>query len=382
MLTRFRPQPRHASPRSGGRRRGYAAVIAAASLTLVAADTTAGGVASAHTPDGTYRAADTSYSSSSHDGRWWDRERNWWHKHRKHLYTPTPTPTPEPTTPGPTATPTPTPTPTRTSTPRPTPTATPTPTRTPTSTPTPTTTTPSTGGYGVPAGTKLTSSGSVTVSKSGSVVSGLDISGCLTVTASNVTIKDTRISGTCDLIVNNQGRDLVLDHVEIDGRGSAGTLGIGYNAFTIRNGYIHGVGDGVRANGDVTVQNSLITDLASGGGSHNDGIQITEGRNISIVGNVIENRNTQTSAILIGADQGSIANVLVEANVLAGGGYSLYGGARPPGGNSISNIVIKNNRFSTKYFATGGRYGPMTATDDSAISVSGNVWDGTGKGLS
>ncbi|MBD3782029.1 MAG: right-handed parallel beta-helix repeat-containing protein [Micrococcales bacterium] len=236
---------------------------------------------------------------------------------------------------------------------------------------------PASGGYGVPAGTALRASGNLTVSTSGAVVDGLDVSGCIVVNAPNVTIRNTRVRGTCDLLVANNGGGLVLDHVELDGRGSSGTLGIGYDRFTVRNSYIHGVGDGIRANGNVTVESSWITDLAAGGGSHNDGIQVTAGSNIRIVGNRIENSHTQTSAILIGADQGSVSNVLVQGNTLAGGGYTLYGGARPPAGNSIANIVLKDNAFSRKYFASSGAYGPMTATDDSRISVSGNVWEGT-----
>lgn len=293
-------------------------------------------------------------------------------------------PAPTASTTPPSATPTATPTPTRSATPTRTPTRTAAPTRT-TKPPTskPRTTTPgSTGGYGVPAGTALRASGSLTLSRAGQVVSGLDVTGCITVRANNVTIRNTRVRGTCEVIVDNRATGLVLDHVEIDGRGSPSTLGIGHDSFTARNVYVHGVGDGMRANGNVLVTGSRITDLASGGGSHNDGIQITQGRSIRIIGNVIENRHAQTSAIMIGADQGSIASVLVQGNTLSGGGYTLYGGAEPPAGNTISGIVLSGNRFSRKYFPSSGAYGPLTATNDARISVSGNVWADTGRPVS
>jgi len=234
----------------------------------------------------------------------------------------------------------------------------------------------------VPAGTALRASGNLTLSRAGQVVSGLDVTGCITVRANNVTIRNTRVRGTCEVIVDNRATGLVLDHVEVDGRGSPSTLGIGHDSFTARNVYVHGVGDGVRANGNVLVTGSRITDLAAGGGSHNDGIQITQGRNIRIVGNVIENRHAQTSAIMIGADQGSVASVLVQGNTLSGGGYTLYGGAEPPAGNSISGIVLSGNRFSRKYFPSSGAYGPLTATNDARISVIGNVWADTGRPVS
>ncbi len=366
MLVRPHLMPRHARLRRGTKAAlgSTSLVLALTSLAFLGGDR----------PSGDDATSATALTSASRSGTWTGRHHH--HDHHRHHRKARPA-TPSPTTPAPT-TPAPSPTATQPSTPAPTPT-TPTPTTTPT-TPTPTTT-PS-GGYGVPGGTQLTKSGNLTITKAGSTVNGLDVAGCITVSASNVTIKNTRVRGTCDLLVNNRGKNLTLDHVEIDGLGSAGTLGIGYDDFTVRQSLIHGVGDGVRANGDVVVENSHITDLASGGGSHNDGIQVTEGSNIRIVGNVIENRHTQTSAILIGADQGNIANVLIEGNTLAGGGFTVYGGARPPAGNTISNIAIKNNRFSTAYFPKGGAYGPMTATDDSRITVSGNVWASTGRPVS
>jgi hypothetical protein len=183
-------------------------------------------------------------------------------------------------------------------------------------------------------------------------------------------------------VVQSNSTNLVVEDSEIDGLGSPDTQGIGWGGFTLRRVNVHGVGDGVRANGGVLVEDSWIHDLASGNGSHNDGIQVTEGSNITIRRNAIENAHSQTSAILLGADQGSIANVLVEGNLLNGGGFALYGGAEPPAGNTISNIRLVGNRFGRKFFAKGGYYGPMTATNDPRITVSGNAWQDTGAAVS
>jgi hypothetical protein len=47
----------------------------------------------------------------------------------------------------------------------------------------------------VPAGVALKKSGSVTASTPGQVISGLDVTGEINVTAANVTIKNTRVTG-------------------------------------------------------------------------------------------------------------------------------------------------------------------------------------------
>jgi len=218
--------------------------------------------------------------------------------------------------------------------------------------------------------------GDLTVSTAGAVVSGLDVRGCVTVTAKNVTIRNVRVSGSCDDLIQNRSTGLVIDHVTLVGTGSD-TEGIGWSDFTVTNANISNVGDGIRANGNVVVRDSYIHGLVSSGGSHNDGIQVTDGSNITIEHNAIENPNSQTSAIMLGADQGSISNILVQNNLLNGGGFALYGGAQPPSGNTISNIRLVDNVFGKLFYANCGQYGPITATNDSRITVSGNLWQGT-----
>lgn len=233
--------------------------------------------------------------------------------------------------------------------------------------------------FGVPAGTRLQPSGDVVVRTAGTVIEGLDVQGCITVLAPSVLIKNTRVRGSCDNLISSRSTGLVVQNVELDGQGDASAQGIGSGGFAASGLDIHGVGDGVRANGDVVLQSSFIHDLATVDGSHNDGVQITEGSNIIIRNNVIENPNPQTSAILVGAHQGSIANVLIEGNLLAGGGYALYGGAEPRSGYTIRDIVLRDNSFDTKFYPKGGRYGAITAIDDPNISVSGNLWQATGQ---
>jgi hypothetical protein len=76
------------------------------------------------------------------------------------------------------------------------------------------------------------------------------------------------------------------------------------------------------------------------------------------------NSQPQTDAISLFQDFGTQTNRVIDNNLVAGGGYTIYGGANP-GGAQTSNIRITNNRFSRIYFPRGGYYGHATAFDPS-----------------
>src|SRR5262249_28298931 len=71
------------------------------------------------------------------------------------------------------------------------------------------------------------------------------------------------------------------------------------------------------------------------------------------------------------------ASRYVDGNLLAGGGYVLYGGQAAY--KQVSNIQVTGNRFSRAYFPRGGYYGPVAhyspANPESAWY--GNFWDDT-----
>jgi hypothetical protein len=74
----------------------------------------------------------------------------------------------------------------------------------------------------------------------------------------------------------------------------------------------------------------------------------------------------------VSTDVGS--NLLIERNLVYGGGYSVYGGGS---GGSIpapgwTNVTIRNNQFSTVHFQNCGYWGPLVATQNATMS--GNIW--------
>jgi hypothetical protein len=108
---------------------------------------------------------------------------------------------------------------------------------------------------------------------------------------------------------------------------------------------------------------------------HADGIQtpISNG-NVTIHHNSVFGRDPATSAInIMGTLADPATNVLIEHNLLAGGGYTVYGG---PG----SNYRVINNHFSTQFFPKVGAFNIWywDASEDGDVTRSGNVIHETG----
>ncbi|HEY5183837.1 MAG TPA: hypothetical protein VIM19_02785, partial [Actinomycetes bacterium] len=146
---------------------------------------------------------------------------------------------------------------------------------------------PSGSSTGVPAGTALTAvSGDYTVSTAGAVVSGLDISGSLTVTAANVTVKNTRVrcSGVSSFCVSLEGTNTVFTDGEIGGGANGTTFnnsaigvwmgGSGGTAtdHQVLRTNIHHVMQGPRMDGDSTLADSYVHDMSTASGVHSESI--------------------------------------------------------------------------------------------------------------
>jgi hypothetical protein len=227
---------------------------------------------------------------------------------------------------------------------------------------------------GVPAGVALTVvNGNVTLSTAGMVYEGKDVHGCIRVTASNVTIRNSRIScpdtetpGGAYTRVFNTSPNLTIVDSEINCQGGYG-IAVGESNYNLLRVDITNCENGGHINANVTVRDSWIHGLTGGADGHFDGFQFGQGGgNVVIERNTIDNPNSQTSAIIMWDEENpQNADVLIQNNLLAGGGYTLYCGKF---GTAV-NVKILGNRFAT------GFYGNSTNCAAGGEVWSGNVYD-------
>jgi len=226
---------------------------------------------------------------------------------------------------------------------------------------------------GVPEGTILTVfNDNLAIRKPGTVIDGMDIRGCVSVTVPGVVIRRSKIrctGGYAVLSGGYTGGRLLIEDSEIDCRGGngLGTTAVGDNNFTARRLNIQGCENGFDVDIDVTIQDSWIHDLYDGPGAHADGIQFAIGRNVLVEHNAIFVRGTSAIISLPKAMNG----VTIKNNLLAGGAYTLYCPRDPS-----SDVRVIDNRFSQIYYPKGGAFGPWTDCEN-VTELRGNVWDKT-----
>ncbi len=236
------------------------------------------------------------------------------------------------------------------------------------------------------------SGGNLMITSDNTVLDGYQIGATVQVMANGVTIQNCKISflgggGDNFGITLQHTTNATVQHCEISGLVPAG--GADDNRLTagIKDTYADSVGAKVLANNiyDVScgvqlvsglVQDNYIHDMAYNSTDHVDCVlNGGGGSDMTIRHNTLLNPVEQTAAIAIyNQTFGPPINVTVDNNLVAGGGYCIYGGG---GGSTPSqNIVIINNKVSTRYFAQGGQYGPAATFNagDPGNVWSGNVW--------
>jgi len=225
---------------------------------------------------------------------------------------------------------------------------------------------------GVPPGTALTPSSSITVRQNGQVVQGLDIKGTITVLANDVTIRRVRIT-TGDYYpiryFDNGNTGLLVEDSEIIGTSDSVTSAIAFANYTARRLNVHGMADGFKADSNVLIEDCWIHDLRNGPSQHNDGVQSTGGKGVTIRHNAIS--GASNACVQTGDENAATENLSIECNWLSGGGYTLN--IRGEGATRPRNTRIIGNRFARTF-----GYGPWTI-DDPAPAVIGNVYDDTGQ---
>jgi hypothetical protein len=274
--------------------------------------------------------------------------------------------------------------------------------------------TPSNCGYpdaantGVPAGTTLksvpgqVSSGpgwsynaawnAVIVTGKGTVLSDLYITRNLRIDAPNVTVKNVHVvTGGNFGISLTHTKGVTIENSTISGQNA--TTGRVNSAIddvygdstgmVIKDNNISSFRTGVQISTGV-LSGNYIHNPGYIAGDHTNGFYVNGGTEpLTIENNTIFISRVQTDAINLDAGSSGVpvANKTIENNLLAGGGYTIYGGTSP--GNPTSHIAIEGNRFGQQYYPLSGQYGPVAyfAPSGAGNTWSGNFWDTTAKAI-
>jgi hypothetical protein len=228
------------------------------------------------------------------------------------------------------------------------------------------------------------------VDGNGAVLDGISTNVSIDITATDVTIKNSRIivAGETWGIALRHARNATIQSNEIAGPAQLGTnrLTVGikdiYSDSTglrIIGNEIWNTGTGIQIDTGL-IQDNYIHDLGYKDGDHVNGTTSNGGTTSLVIRhNTVFNPHSQTDAISLFQDFGAQSNRVIDNNLMAGGGYTLYAGANPGKESTATNITVTNNRFARTYYANGGYYGPATAYRAGGGNVwSGNIWDDTG----
>ncbi len=142
------------------------------------------------------------------------------------------------------------------------------------------------------------------------------------------------------------------------------------NAVVYRSHISHS-GDGIQVHAPgARVIETLIDDLATWPGEHNDGIQVIgRGERLTVLRSRIVNPHPQTSCILL-----QRGGHVIEDSFLSGGGWVIYGGAtaKAPDIEAARNVRVTGVVFGQGLSVKSGTFGPIADWDGSAAS--GNIW--------
>jgi hypothetical protein len=221
----------------------------------------------------------------------------------------------------------------------------------------------------------LAPSGSITVTTGGAVVEGKNISGSITIQASNVTIRNDCVTSPDIYPVRlASGSNLTVEDTTITGTGGGCSRAVepAGGSTTMDRLNISGCEDGVQMYNNDTLENSYIHDLAFTSGSHNDGVQQNGGSNDTVRHNTIFNPHNQTSCVNFTTDFGGISNITITGNLLNGGNFTVY--SRSGGNGDPTGVTVTGN-----HFGSADVFGLLS--DDGSVSWSGNVSDATGQAV-
>jgi PKD domain len=260
---------------------------------------------------------------------------------------------------------------------------------------------PSTCGYpdatntGVPAGATLKSqTNNITVTTPGTTIKDVALEGSISVEANNTTIEDSNITvdgtQTCGESCGGRGiwikpgvTGTVIQNVACHGGALSGSNVTQYcimsndSATTIKQLYAYNCTECLA--GPMNLSNSFINESdATIPGEHYEDLYYGGGAGPLIINhNTMLNQQGQTAVVFASVDFGNQTTLTITNNLMAGGGYMIYGGTSGSGGKVVGPVTITGNRFSREFYPDGGYYGVEAYMNEAVTTWSGNIWDET-----
>ncbi len=254
-----------------------------------------------------------------------------------------------------------------------------------------------------PSGT-LTPSGSITAATDGQTIEDKEVSGSITVTAANVTIRNVKVTatttggGSCTICASNADGLRVIDS-RLSGNGSVSSTVEAavrdYRSVAIEGTSMELCNECVQG-GAVTLKDSYAKVSSIYAGAHAEDIYICSDA-VEVTHSTLLNEQNQTATVFGDTICGGGNDFTVTDSLLAGGGYVLYPQANS--GSAVGTSRIVGNRFgrcetsavynpgsggtscsggtdSFGYYPLGGYYGLAAYTYSPPNHVwEGNVWD-------
>ncbi len=252
---------------------------------------------------------------------------------------------------------------------------------------------------GVPAGTSLTArSEEISVNTPGTTIKDIALDGTINVEANNTTIEDANITvdgtQTCGESCGGRGiwikpgiTGTVIQNVACHGGALSGLNVTQYCVMsndsdtTIKQLYAYNCTECLA--GPMNLSNSFIDESgATIPQEHYEDLYYGGGAGPLIVNhNTMLNQQGQTAVVFASVDFGNQTTLTITNNLMAGGGYMIYGGGSGSGGKVVGPVTITGNRFSREFYPNGGSYGVAAYMNEAVTSWSGNVWDETLKSV-
>jgi hypothetical protein len=252
---------------------------------------------------------------------------------------------------------------------------------------------------GVPAGTTLKSqTNNITVTTPGTTIKDVALEGSISVEANNTTIEDTdvTVNGTQTCGESCGGRGIwikpgvtgtLIQNVSCHGGALSGSNVTQYcimsnsSATTIKQ--LHAYNCTECLAGPMNLSNSFINESdATIPQEHYEDIYYGGGGGPLIVNhNTMLNQQGQTAVVFASVDFGNQTTLTITNNLMAGGGYMIYGGGSGSGGKVVGPVTITGNRFSREFYPNGGSYGVAAYMNEAVTTWSGNEWDETLKSV-